>query len=126
MILAGHGATLAAVELNMRTIPVRQIIGLTDEQKRAYVIADNRSSELSSWDWELLTVELEELQSAEMGLKPLGFEDFGSAKTTTRKEHNTTIGDGRFLLQLEFETEKQMESVYEELDARGFDIKVLE
>ena len=126
MILAGHGAVQAAIELGMKSIPIRVISGLTKKEKRAYVIADNRSSELSTWDWDLLTMELKDLKSMDMDLKPMGFADFGTEKQTTRKEHNVTIGEGRFLLQLEFETEKEMEKVYGELKKRGLDIKVLE
>lgn len=125
-LLAGHGARLAAIKLEMRKIPCRQITGLSDDEKRAYVIADNRSSELSKWDWEMLSVELSELQSADVDLKPVGFKDFGKQNTTHREGHNVIIGDGRFLLQLEFEDEPTMQQVYEELDGRGYDIKVLE
>ena len=127
MLLAGHGATLAAIQLDMSQIPARQITGLTDDQKRAFVIADNRSSELSKWDWGMLSLELSELQSVEMDLKPLGFPDFGKDASTHRREgHNVTLGDGRFLLQLEFESEADMQKVYEEMHERGITLKVLE
>ncbi len=126
MILAGHGAVKAAMQCELTKIPVRQISGLTQDQKRAYVIADNRSSELSKWDWELLTVELGELKSIDMDLAPVGFADFGLDGSHTRREHNVTIGGDRFLLQLEFEDEKQMQKVYDELHERGLSIKVLE
>jgi hypothetical protein len=127
MILAGHGAWLAAIDLEMPQIPIRQIEGLTHDQKKAYVIADNRLSELSKWDWELLTSELVDLQSADFDLAPVGFGDFGSeGNTHSRMGAKVTIGDGRFLLQIEFESEKEMESVYEELTNRGMKMKVLE
>jgi len=126
MILAGHGATLAAVELGLDAIPIREITGLTHEQKRGFVIADNRSSELSKWDWELLTLELTDLQSIDMDLKPLGFEDFGGADNThTRRGTNVTIGGERFLLQLEFEDEKELETVFNEMQGRGVECVIL-
>lgn len=126
MILAGHGAVEAAKHLGMSAIPIRIISGLTKKQKRGYVIADNRASELSSWDWDLLALELDDLHSADDDLVPLGFQDFGRDDTRTRRAHNVTLGEGRFLLQLEFESEKEMEAIYNELDNRGIDIKVLE
>lgn len=125
MILAGHGATLAALQLELKRIPIRQIFGLTTDQKRAYVIADNRMSELSKWDWDLLSVELNELASIDGDLRPLGFEDFKTDKTTTRSQHTVTYGGDRFLLQLEFETEKEMQAMYEELEQRGIEAKIL-
>lgn len=127
MVLAGHGARLAAIALGMDRIPVRIISGLSDVEKRAYVIADNRSSELSTWDWELLTVELTDLKSIDMDLKPLGFPDFGNENTHERQGANVTIGEGRFLLQVEFESEGELQKLFSELKSRGFDnMKVLE
>lgn len=46
-ILAGHGAVLAAKAENLKSIPCFILTGLTDEQKRAYIITDNRMSDLS-------------------------------------------------------------------------------
>jgi len=126
MILAGHGAVLAAIELGLSTIPVRQITGLTDAQKRGYVIADNRSSELSKWDWEILALELDDLKSIDMDLSPIGFAEYTNKSTEhLRRGTNVTIGGDRFLLQVEFEDEKTMQAVYEELDQRGIECLIL-
>jgi ParB-like chromosome segregation protein Spo0J len=48
-ILSGHGRAQAARELGLKVIPVRIICGLTEAQKRAYVIADNKLAQLSGW-----------------------------------------------------------------------------
>lgn len=64
-ILAGHGRVMAAKKLGLKNVPCIDLSHLTEEQKQAYVIADNRSTELSSWDKETLPMELGEL--AEMG-----------------------------------------------------------
>ncbi|MES1977957.1 MAG: DNA methyltransferase [Pseudomonadota bacterium] len=58
-ILGGHGRLSAAFELNLPTVPVRVITGLTQAQKRAYVIADNKLASISSWDDVNLRSELE-------------------------------------------------------------------
>lgn len=127
MLLAGHGAVLAALKLELPLVPVRSIEGLSDTQKRAYVIADNRSSELSTWDWDLLGVELADLKSIDWDLVPIGFPDFGTENTHERSGANVTIGDGRFLLQVEFDNESALQKLFEELKTRGFDnMKVLE
>jgi len=128
MILAGHGAVTAAINLDLDRIPIRQIFGLTDDQKRAYVIADNRLAELSKWDWDLLTLELTDLHCIDDDLTPIGFPDFGNgdARQTVRGQHNVTIGGDRYLLQLEFGKEREMKKVFDEMKSRGVNVKVLE
>jgi DNA methylase/ParB-like nuclease domain len=58
-VLGGHGRLTAALDLNLSTVPTRVIIGLTQAQKRAYVIADNKLASISSWDDANLRSELE-------------------------------------------------------------------
>ena len=60
-IIAGHGRVMAAKELGMASVPCVYIEGLTEEQRRAYILADNRLSELGEWDMDLVNDELEEL-----------------------------------------------------------------
>jgi hypothetical protein len=60
-IIAGHGATLAAIELGMTDVPTVRVDHLSPAQIRAYVIADNRLAENAGWDTQLLALELEEL-----------------------------------------------------------------
>lgn len=127
MILAGHGAVMAACRLELPTIPVRQIVGLTKGQKQGYVIADNRSSELSKWDWEILAGELDDLKALDEDmLSPVGFEDFGQVGSMhSRNGTNVTLGGDRFLLQLEFETETDLEKAFDEMNKRGIKCVIL-
>ena len=74
-VLAGHGALAAAKRLGLERVPVIQRVGLSEEQKRAYLIADNKLSENSAWDNELLAVELDELRQGQFDLALLGFTD---------------------------------------------------
>jgi DNA modification methylase len=60
-VLAGHGRLQAALRLGLPEVPIVQLEHLTPEQKRAFRLADNRLAELSTWDEELLKIELEEL-----------------------------------------------------------------
>ena len=60
-ILTGHGRLAAAKLLNLETVPTVRAADLTDTQKRAYVLADNRLAERAGWDRELLATELGEL-----------------------------------------------------------------
>ena len=65
-VLAGHGRLLAALLLNMETVPTIQVKYLTPERKRAFMLADNRLAELAEWDDELLAIELKELSGLEI------------------------------------------------------------
>lgn len=75
-IVAGHGAVCAALKLGLQTIPTVSLAHLTEDQRRAYMIADNRLAELSSFNDEILALELEELSVIEVPFEPtvLGFE----------------------------------------------------
>lgn len=73
-LIAGHGRVLAARELGMQQIPCIRLMGLTDAQKRAYIIADNRLAELSGWDVERLREEMDFVYSQGLDLDTLGFD----------------------------------------------------
>src|SRR6266446_528273 len=74
-IIAGHGRLLAARKLQFAEVPVIVLDHLTDAQKRAYVIADNRLALNAGWDEELLAAELAALQQEDFNLGLIGFED---------------------------------------------------
>jgi hypothetical protein len=84
-IVAGHGRVLAAQALGMETVPVIELAHLTKEQRRAYVIADNRLALDAGWDDELLALELGELRDEGFDLALTGF-DVG--------ELDTLMGEG--------------------------------
>lgn len=75
IILVGHTRLLAAKSLGMETVPVHVATGLTNAQKKAYRIADNKTGEFSQWDNDLLAVELEDLRMADFDLGVLAFDD---------------------------------------------------
>jgi DNA modification methylase len=72
-IIAGHGRVLAAQRLGWTEVPTIALEHLTETQKKAFILADNRIAMNSSWDNELLAIELEAL-NGEMDLTDLGFE----------------------------------------------------
>lgn len=73
-IIAGHGRVLAARKLGMSEVPCIRLDHLTDAQKRAYVIADNRLALNSGWDTEMLKVEFADLQELGFDLELTGFD----------------------------------------------------
>lgn len=66
MIVAGHGRVEAAKELGLKTVPVIRLEHLSDAEKRAYILADNRLAEKAGWDREILAIELQNLMSEEL------------------------------------------------------------
>jgi site-specific DNA-methyltransferase (adenine-specific) len=73
-IIAGHGRVLAARKLNMSEVPCIRLEHLTEAQRRAYVIADNRLALNSGWDTEMLKVEFADLQELGFDLELTGFD----------------------------------------------------
>jgi len=73
-IIAGHGRVLAARKLGLTTVPVIELAHLTEAQKRAYILADNRLAEAAGWDRELLSLELGDLADLGLDLGTLGFD----------------------------------------------------
>jgi len=74
-IIAGHGRLAAAMDLGLTEVPVIVLDHLSAEQRRAYVLADNKLALNAGWDEELLAMELQELQLAEFDLSLLGWSD---------------------------------------------------
>ena len=74
-IIAGHGRVQAARKLEQTDIPVIELEGLSDAQKRAYVVADNQLAVNAIWDGELLLNELQRLQLDGFDLTITGFTD---------------------------------------------------
>ena len=74
MILCGHGRLEAAKLLGMEEVPALYADGLTEAQKRAYILADNRLGELADWDTGLISEELKALQSEGFDIELTGFD----------------------------------------------------
>ncbi len=74
-IIAGHGRVLAARKLGMDEVPCIELAGLTDTQRRAYIIADNKLALNGGWSEDMLRIELEELGEIGFDLDLIGFSD---------------------------------------------------
>jgi hypothetical protein len=75
-IIAGHGRVLAARKLGLELVPCIRLAHLTEAQRRAYMIADNRLSEIGGgWDWEILRAEMDHLaELADIDITLTGFD----------------------------------------------------
>ena len=75
VIVCGHTRYKAAQQLGLAKVPVHVAKDLTPEQVKAYRIADNKTSDLSDWDYDILPIELSELQDAGFDLGLLAFDE---------------------------------------------------
>lgn len=74
-VIAGHGRIMAAKEEGITEVPCVFVEHLTEAQKRAYIIADNRLAINAGWDAEMLSVELADLQGSDFDISLLGFDN---------------------------------------------------
>lgn len=129
-IIAGHGRVEAAKNLNMETVPCIFVEHLTEIQKRAYILADNKLALDSGWDEEMLKIELEELSESNFDIDFLNFDiDLNkdaeleiSENTTPEKEIAYKEQYGVIVM---CKDEQEQEKIYDELSERGYDCKVV-
>ena len=76
VILSGHCRWEALKQLDYKEVPTVDLSHLTEAQKKAYIIADNKLALNAGWDEELLKIELESLKELDFDLDILGFDDF--------------------------------------------------
>jgi DNA modification methylase len=74
-IIAGHGRLMAARKLGLTKVPVIELKDMTEAQKKAYVIADNKLAMNAGWDMDFLKLELQDLEDADFDLSLTGFDD---------------------------------------------------
>lgn len=73
-IIAGHGRLMAAERMKLNEVPTITLDGLTEAQKKAYIIADNKLALNAGWDEELLKIEIEGLKELDFDIDILGFD----------------------------------------------------
>lgn len=73
-VIAGHGRIKAAEKLGMKNVPCVFVEGLDEAHRRAYILADNKLSELADWDMDLVKLELEDLMDLDFDVSLTGFD----------------------------------------------------
>ena len=108
VIVEGHGRLLAAKKLGMKTVPCIRLDHLTDEQRRAYALAHNKTAEMSEWDFDILPEELDNIFDVDM--EQFGFQtephiefadfdglgDGGGSMVATGTKVRIVIGEAMF------------------------------
>jgi DNA modification methylase len=92
-IIAGHGRLLAARKLGLTEVPVIVLDHLSEAQKRAYIIADNKLAENAGWNDDLLRSELVALQEEDFDVSLLGFEDEDLARLLAAQDASEGVTD---------------------------------
>ena len=73
-VIAGHGRLLAAIKLDIKKVPAVELSHLSEIQKKAYILADNKLADNAGWDNAILDVEFEALSMAEFDVALTGFD----------------------------------------------------
>jgi hypothetical protein len=137
VIIHGHGRRLAAMKLGMKEVPVVVRSDLSDEQVMAFRLADNKVSDMSGWDFDLLDQELAFLKDMDFDMTQFGFEDFSRFEEpepaydedddedetivvaeSSKRENGGAIESYRLII--ECKDAKEQKALFEELDNRGF------
>lgn len=82
VIVEGHGRLIAAKRLGMETVPVIRLDYLSDEQRKAYALAHNKTAELSVWDFGVLDSELRSI--GDINMADFGFEEIRKKEKTEK------------------------------------------
>lgn len=91
IIVEGHGRLLAAKRLGMDTVPIIRLDHLTDEQRKAYALAHNKTAELSGWDFTVLDEELKSLANIDMTDFGFSMPKEKDAKNSEQKEKGICV-----------------------------------
>ena len=130
-IIAGHGRVLAANLLKLETVPCIRLTHLSDAQRRAYILADNRIALNSGWDMEMLANELSDLHADEIDLGLMGFDADELAKLLDlpAEPKDEAIPESAYSNQygviVVCESEQEQQQVYERLMSEGLKCKVV-
>jgi len=125
-VIAGHGRLLAAGKLALAEVPTIVLGGLTEAQRKAYVIADNKLALNAGWEVDLLKIELNNLDDLDFDLSILGFDEielakmFDSDEPELKEQEYTEV----FNVIVECEDEGQQEKIFNRLDSEGYKCRV--
>lgn len=123
IIIAGHTRVKAAEELGIDKIPVIYADDLSDEQVKAFRLADNKTAELADWDFSLLDAELEELSKLDFDFE---MSDFGFENSSQEKIFDTDeqFFNDKEIIIIEYENNNQLEKAFNELTEMGYPCRI--
>lgn len=121
VIIVGHTRLKAAKKLKLKKVPVVIADRLSEQQVKAYRLADNKTGELADWDMELLDIELDDIVDFDMS--DFGFDDV--EKDVNKELEDLSDKDlTAYQLILDFENEEELQIAYEKLSEEGYQCKI--
>ena len=138
-LIAGHGRLEAVKQLNsidfkenpIKELPAIIITGLSEADKKALIIADNKIAENASWDYDLLQAEFQELEAINYDLDLLGFDNLDEilgadidVEQETKEIKEVEINQ-KYELLIKCKDESELEQAYNENIEKGYECKVL-
>lgn len=128
-IIAGHGRVMAAQKLGETEVPTIELSHMDENQKRAYIIADNKLALNAGWDNEMLALEIADLKDAgyDLGLTGFDLDEIAALNgdIDVEEDFKEPSDESRNLLMIECQGERELETLYEEMQQRGFECKIL-
>jgi ParB-like chromosome segregation protein Spo0J len=136
-LIAGHGRVMAAQRIGLEVVPAIRLLHLTDAQRRAYVIADNKLAEQAGWDMGTLAREVEDLMAESFDVQLLGFGDDELAAlldlpaeepeqdAPTPAPEKPFNYQEKYAVLVDCKDEAHQAEVYDKLAAQGYTCKVL-
>ena len=135
-IIAGHGRLMAAKKLKLEQVPTITLEGLTDAQRKAYVIADNKLALSAEWDFDLLKIEIESLQEDDFKLDLLGFDidelneilGFDDIAEEDEEESEQDYEDKykeQYGVIIMCKSAEEQEKVFNKMQQNGYEVKVV-
>lgn len=122
-LIAGHGRVEAAKRLGMKTVPCVFVEDITEAQRRAYILADNRLTELGEWDMNMVNIELEELNDLDFDVSVTGFELNVSNDEEPTETDGIAFKDTLSVV-VSCNSEDDAEIIYNELTERGYKCRI--
>lgn len=120
-IVTGHTRYKASLELGLKEIPVIYADDLTEEQIKAFRIADNKVSEFADWDIELLA---EELENIDIDMTEFGVEDIDIEEPIIERKDLSNSIEISNVLEIKCKNDTELEKLYNEMIDRGYECKI--
>jgi ParB-like chromosome segregation protein Spo0J len=133
-IIAGHGRVMAAKKLGLAEVPCVVLDGLSEAQKKAYIIADNKLALNSGWDADMLKVEMERLGELGFDLSLTGFDDielselFGDDEGPDETESSDDFESAyreQYAVIVTCRDAVEQEQIFNKLQSSGYEVKVV-
>src|SRR5699024_3221297 len=123
VIVAGHTRKLAAQSIGMDEIPVIIADDLTEEQIKAFRLADNKVAEFSEWDFDLLS---DEINGLDIDMDDFGFDEIEEKDNVEEEEDTSSVDlDENVVIVVEADTESKLEEIFSELVEEGYQCRLL-